>query len=182
MGISCYKNDNTIYNIPGILGINGARFIKIIQCKFDDQREIIMNSIVLFVFLLQVLTALCARCHMSGGRNGYCVRRKDCNVNDESLSVASCHGTPLYCCPPDSLTINLQSALTKAAQEFKFPTDCGFTEMYPREQIFGGDVIQPDEYSWIASLRYGYEGANGCGGSVINSRYVLTAAHCTADL
>lgn len=141
-----------------------------------------MNLIVLFVLLLQVLTALCARCHMSGGRNGYCVRRNDCNTDNESLSLTSCHGTPLYCCPADSLTVDLQLALSSAALEFKFPTDCGWTPMYPREQIFGGEVIQPDEYSWIASLRYGSESVNGCGGSVINSRYVLTAAHCTEGL
>ncbi|KAH8409618.1 hypothetical protein KR222_011614, partial [Zaprionus bogoriensis] len=58
------------------------------------------------------------------------------------------------------------------------PTDCGHTPMYPAPQIVGGNIIPADEYSWVASLQYNKTVFGACSGSVINSQYVLTAAHC----
>lgn len=58
----------------------------------------------------------------------------------------------------------------------KFPTDCGLTPKYYTDD----DTIQPDEYSWVANLLLYIENKElvVCTGSVINSRYVLTTAHC----
>ncbi|KAH8409680.1 hypothetical protein KR222_001591, partial [Zaprionus bogoriensis] len=46
--------------------------------------------------------------------------------------------------------------------------------------VVGGQPAEADEYSWMASLQYANEPniTGVCAGSVINSRYVLTAAHC----
>ncbi|KAH8409679.1 hypothetical protein KR222_001587 [Zaprionus bogoriensis] len=62
----------------------------------------------------------------------------------------------------------------------KFPTDCGLTPYYNRPYVVGGQPAEADEYSWMASLQYANEPniTGVCAGSVINSRYVLTAAHC----
>lgn len=66
-------------------------------------------------------------------------------------------------------------------QAMAFREDCGKTPMNPTGEIVGGKIIDPDEYSWLASLQYGNNGSYGvCGGSVINSWYVLTAAHCVS--
>lgn len=144
----------------------------IIQCKSDDRCESIMNLLPFFVVLLQVLTVLCTKCRTYNGSVGKCVCPFDCHVRDEADPLTRCADTGLYCCPEGHTSV---PTLDKS----KFPTDCGFTPMYPREQIVGGKTIQPDEYSWLAALRYGNPGIYGfCGGSVINSRYVLTAAHC----
>ncbi|XP_053680123.1 trypsin-1-like [Anopheles nili] len=43
-------------------------------------------------------------------------------------------------------------------------------------RIVGGDAADVKEYPWIAMLLY--RGSFYCGGSLINDRYILTAAHC----
>lgn len=56
--------------------------------------------------------------------------------------------------------------------ERKFPTDCGVMS------TLNGQTVPHQEYSWLATLMYEKEGYQFCVGSVINSRYVLTAASC----
>lgn len=54
---------------------------------------------------------------------------------------------------------------------------CSPSDIKP--QIVDGSIIRPEKYSWIASLQYEKQARFGiCAGSVIHSRYVLTAAHC----
>lgn len=64
-----------------------------------------------------------------------------------------------------------------SVEELRRLDNCGWTPMPATTQIINGHIVQPQEFSWMASLEYrdlGY----GCGGSVISSLYVLTAAHC----
>lgn len=63
-------------------------------------------------------------------------------------------------------------------EELRSLENCGSTPDHTRNQIVGGNIIPPDLYSWIASLEYGNREFGYCGGSVISSEYVLTAAHC----
>lgn len=61
----------------------------------------------------------------------------------------------------------------------EFDYNCGETPNHPHDAIVGGYKIKPDEYSWLASLRYGSGERFGiCAGSVIHKLFVLTAAHC----
>lgn len=58
---------------------------------------------------------------------------------------------------------------------------CGLTSLAHR--IFGGEETAIDDYPWMVLLEYNSirnrrERKLSCGGSLINSRYVLTAAHC----
>ncbi|KAM7313983.1 plasma kallikrein-like [Ixodes scapularis] len=52
----------------------------------------------------------------------------------------------------------------------------------PSFQIIGGEDAEPQEFPWQISLQYivppGNNLGHGCGGSIINKQYVLTAAHC----
>jgi len=47
-------------------------------------------------------------------------------------------------------------------------------------RIVGGTTTDVNEWPWQAALMYGSQ--QFCGGSLINDRYVLTAAHCTDGL
>ncbi|CAH1105990.1 unnamed protein product [Psylliodes chrysocephalus] len=60
---------------------------------------------------------------------------------------------------------------------------CGRTGRRDRNRIIGGIPVALGEYPWMALLQYSTNKGikNGCGGSLINSRYILTAAHCVDD-
>lgn len=62
------------------------------------------------------------------------------------------------------------------------PPHCG---MPMSDRLYGGLETEIDEFPWTALIQY--RKANGqtafhCGGSLINSRYALTAAHCVRAL
>lgn len=44
-------------------------------------------------------------------------------------------------------------------------------------RIVGGESVNIKNYNYQASVRYG--GQHICGGSILKSNYILTAAHCT---
>lgn len=52
---------------------------------------------------------------------------------------------------------------------------CGFHASDDR--IFGGERTGVDEFPWMVALEYKDAGVR-CGGSLINKRFILTAAHC----
>ncbi|CAK9821367.1 unnamed protein product [Anthophora retusa] len=58
--------------------------------------------------------------------------------------------------------------------ELCLPCKCGLTNTQKR--IVGGIETQVNQYPWMALMMF--RGRFYCGGSVISSRYVLTAAHC----
>lgn len=66
-------------------------------------------------------------------------------------------------------------------EELRSLENCGSTPEHTSNQIVGGNIIPPNVYSWIASLEYGNQELY-CGGSVISSLYVLTAAHCVQQV
>ncbi|NP_001166078.1 serine protease 37 precursor [Nasonia vitripennis] len=74
--------------------------------------------------------------------------------------------------PPITITSTTQPPTVEA--EKCAACYCGVTNKQTR--IVGGHETMVNEYPWVALLTY--KGRFYCGASVINSKYVLTAAHC----
>ena len=52
-----------------------------------------------------------------------------------------------------------------------------------RPKIYGGRYAEPNEFPWLAMLRTEFKniGNFSCGASIINEKWLLTAAHCVYD-
>lgn len=46
-------------------------------------------------------------------------------------------------------------------------------------RVVGGSTAANGQFPYIASLRRSPENSHFCGGSIVSSFYILTAAHCT---
>jgi len=49
-------------------------------------------------------------------------------------------------------------------------------------KIVGGESATSQTWGWVVSLRHSSTGSHFCGGSIISSSHILTAAHCAAKL
>lgn len=98
--------------------------------------------------------------------------RNPTRANIKKLQDATCYvsGTvPKVCCPADSKpTTSL------------LPRHCG--DGSTNNRIHGGEEAPLGAYPWMAVMGYKENGFDNieylCAGSVINERYILTAAHC----
>lgn len=128
-----------------------------------------MKYITIVLLILQILSAISLKCRSSDGTRGTCTIFSDCRTNDPN-ALSRCAMTGLYCCTPKK-------------QENRLREDCGSSPLYNVGDLENWTSIEPDEYSWLASLEYGNrgKGSSVCSGSVISSSYVLTAAHCVEE-
>ncbi|GBP04038.1 CLIP domain-containing serine protease 2 [Eumeta japonica] len=93
---------------------------------------------------------------------------------------------PKICCPPEYQTMpgggNAQTTPSSKVSLLPNARECGVQQNDDR--IVGGTQADLDDHPWMTLLRY--DKPRGwtfsCGGVLITSRYVLTAAHCVKGL
>ncbi|XP_066982820.1 chymotrypsinogen 2-like [Macrobrachium rosenbergii] len=61
-------------------------------------------------------------------------------------------------------------------------TNCKCGRVNRGTRIIGGQSTEVNEYPWQVSLVYRNTNESFCGGSIINDRFIVTAAHCTASV
>jgi len=100
----------------------------------------------------------------------------------------------LICCPDLSYGLPIKKAqyegqttevpvekpeTNTTAEEYRLKENCG-ANLYQVLKVVGGRLAQPGEFPYAVALLN--NGKQFCGGSLISEQWVLTAAHCIANL
>lgn len=160
-----------------------------------------------FVFVLLAISHCYAQlgdyCRTPLSQPGECISLLDCeqlynilkkrpisSSNADLLRRSQCGfvgTTPKVCCPTgissSSSTTTTEATRIEAGgaiQSNLLPTTdvCGTSTS---DRIYGGEKAQLDEFPWMTLVEYERPNRQRgfyCGGVLINSRYILTAAHC----
>lgn len=77
------------------------------------------------------------------------------------------------CCPEEKVELTDKSLIPEPEL-----AQCGVQGDLNR--VVGGTVAEIDDFPWMALLQYrkGDKIESACGGTLINNRYIITAAHC----
>lgn len=86
--------------------------------------------------------------------------------------------TPKVCCPDENAPPPTPEPI---GPDLNLLPDLDVCGSGTQDRIYGGEQAALDDYPWMALIEY--ERPNGqrgfyCGGVLINSKYILTAAHC----
>ena len=101
------------------------------------------------------------------------------------VSISHCCICPPFCPPPTTTTTRTSTTSTTTTSpttttSSRVECECG--EVNRPSRIAGGSETGPHEYPWNVVLCFGSGGLPNCpglcGGSLITTRHVLTAAHC----
>ncbi|XP_028137099.1 CLIP domain-containing serine protease B10-like isoform X1 [Diabrotica virgifera virgifera] len=127
------------------------------------------------------------------------VQRPLSDTAREQLEAYYCAADFKVCCPrvpivikelanrtdPDASEpgqISSDVDMTKHRNYRLLPSDCGYLDVAGTRIINGQDAGR--DYPWMTLLSFrgpDNRGAFDCAGSIINNRYILTAAHCLVD-
>ncbi|XP_028137604.1 phenoloxidase-activating factor 3-like [Diabrotica virgifera virgifera] len=148
-------------------------------------------------------------CRTPTGGAGHCIPLRQCKpmINvlrtakrplspsiSKQLNAYYCNFTKSVCCPQEPIILQ-DDSVTEVPQRPQLPpdvsnhrnlnllpSDCGYLDL--NDRIRNGQDADLNEFPWMALLSYRTRRGPDfkCGGTIINSRYILTAAHCISNL
>lgn len=156
------------------------------------------SAVLIFIFYFNFKAVLSrsnfGNCSTPDGEHGTCIFLKECNeiynlyqrypFTDEEKSFlkhSQCgwsNGEVLICCTEEQQNEGSFQAGVDNDPLLPVPGVCGSCDM---DRIYGGVETKINEYPWMALIEYqkpNNKKSFSCGGSLINNRYVITAAHC----
>ncbi|VVC38435.1 Proteinase, regulatory CLIP domain,Peptidase S1A, chymotrypsin family,Serine proteases, trypsin family [Cinara cedri] len=155
-----------------------------------------------FIFMTVMLGMATAQskndCFTPHNENGVCIEVRFCKkiyslietekhnstvlayIKNSFCGYSANNPNPKVCCPKNTVDPSFLSSKLPSRDE------CGKVKV-SAGKIVGGNVVELGFWPWMVALGYqSYYKNTGvthwlCGGTLISDRYVLTAAHCTAD-